>query len=408
MAEPAVDRTNETFGITVPMAFVNIAKPTGPHSYYEMTTRWKESPAETENTLIYDVRLVPLNGKLFFDARFVSIREKDKQLNRGDEFDMTASPGHVLGQIWIQPEFVRFSILNSEWINKNWPEELREVNSVGQYSDMIALLNSTASLREELSRNAGSEDLFRSGFYLCREGADCGRLAIEDQLARTPDDTDALEDAIEFYKVRGNFSKAIAAQRHEMEVKTAPNETEAFNNQISLAELLLCNREYESARNIAKQIKGPSSSGQYPQVELLVRSYFLEGEYNKTVETAKEIKENDQKSGHVIALAYFALSRLGRGKEAEDYLREETSSFKGPANEQLLLLYLSGRLRSDPHSKPLEISPYYDALLAIRDGKPETARSFLKEQIVPGNEKDDVDRVGAQIELERLGPPSPK
>jgi predicted Zn-dependent protease len=102
-----------------------------------------------------------------------------------------------------------------------------------------------------------------------------------------------------------------------------------------------------------------------------------------------------------ILLSHFACVRLGRAKEAEAYLRAAPESFKGPADERLLLLEACGRVTNTWPSKDSSRSQYYRALTNLKDGKTDEGRKRLKD-LAKTQPKDDVLGVAAQIELERL------
>ena len=97
----------------------------------EMWLRWKVTPAEKPNAAYstysaefrlakrdreegdvatnYDVRLVAIGDKLFFDAEF---RNHTKgQLSIGSLDVLGLVPAHIVGRIWVQQDFLRLAFL---------------------------------------------------------------------------------------------------------------------------------------------------------------------------------------------------------------------------------------------------------------------------------------------------------
>jgi hypothetical protein len=135
----------------------------------------------------------------------------------------------------------------------------------------------------------------------------------------------------------------------------------------------------------------------------MVRSHFLQGNYAGTVQAAKFLEAPaNLSSADPIILSYFALNRLGRVKEAESYLREQANTFVGPAQEQLFLLGILGRVTDSlSSSEDQGRSTYYYALNRLRNGDLEHGRDHLWD-LAKMRLKDDLIGLAAQIELERL------
>jgi hypothetical protein len=92
-----------------------------------------------------------------------------------------------------------------------------------------------------------------SPFSLCRPGPDCDARAIDDQLTRTPDNIDVLAVAVNFNSKRGNIARAIALQRHKIELHP-----DRVADQFEIGRLLLLNREFDGARRALAVAKEPS------------------------------------------------------------------------------------------------------------------------------------------------------
>jgi Flp pilus assembly protein TadD len=297
---------------------------------------------------------------------------------------------------------VRFGPLESDWVEKNWPADFLAMSKAGTYSRVDILTNQTKDLRDLLSQNAGSTEAFGFASYLCRPGADCDARAIQDQLARTPDNRDALTGSVKFYAKRGNFARAIVLQRH----KIALGSDEA-TDQLELGRLLLLTRDFDGARRVLATAKEQSDTASAIKV-LAVRAYFLEGDYAGTVQAAKSLEASGKLvSADPIILSYFALHRLGRVEEAESYLQQHAATLVGPAEEHLLLLEVSGRVTDSWASKDWTRSTYYYALNALKNKNLNEGREHLRD-LARMRPKDDLIGLAAQVELERLPSPASK
>ena len=385
----------------------SIARSEGAYAAYTVVFHGKDEPSDKqEESTEYDFRLVPLEGHLFFDAVFNERRENAKQLARRDMPDMAAIPGHLLGQVWIEPAFVRVAPLDQDWVTANWPEKEIIAHTGDREAGVIVLTNTTPDLRDLLAQNAHSA-AFRFPFYLCRAGADCTKLAVDDQLARTPDDAGAAHEGVTFYAKRGDFPRAVTLQHRLVEIERPENETLASQQQYELAKLLLLNLEFANARGALQGIKVQPSFGRPSPAELVVSSYFLEGSYARTAEAAKAISPEELTTADSIILGYFALQRLGKARDAESFLTEQTAAFRGDTEEHLFLLKLAGRLTSVEWRKDLDRDRYYRALSALQAGKTGEAVPLLQQQIA-ADSKDSLWRLAAEIELERLSKSNPK
>jgi tetratricopeptide (TPR) repeat protein len=344
----------------------------------------------------FDFSLVSLGTATFFDARFAESKEKEKHISLGEIAGKGIIPVHLLGQVWVQQDFVRFTLLQSDWVEKSWPGNSLLISEGEKYGKVDVLTNPTPDLRDLFSRNAGSPDAFSAPLFLCRAGADCDSRAMEDQLTRTPNSQDVLAGAVKFYAKRGDLARAISLQRHKIRL-----DSDAAEDQFTLGQLLLLTRDFDGARNALATAKEPSER---PSItELVVRSHFLQGNYAGTVQAAKSLDAPANLiSADPIILKYFALNRLGRVKEAESYLRAQAGTFVGPAQEQLYLLEILGRVTDSllSYEDPGR-STYYYALDRLRNGDVDHCRSHLQD-LVKVHPKNDLIGLAAQIELERL------
>jgi tetratricopeptide (TPR) repeat protein len=218
---------------------------------------------------------------------------------------------------------------------------------------------------------------------------------MADQLTRRPNSQDVLAVAVEFYAKRADFARAISLQRHKIEL-----DSDAAADQFTLGRLLMLTRDFDGARSALVVAKEPAER---PSIkELVVRSHFLQGNYARAVQAAKSWDAPANLSSvDPIILSYFALNRLGRVKEAESYLREQASTFVGPAQEQLFLLGIIGRVTDSLSSEDQGRSTYYYALNRLRKGDLEHCRGHLQD-LAKMRPKDDLIGLAAQIELERL------
>ena len=358
-----------------------------------------DSGAKGYETRKYQVRLVELNGATFFDARFLELQSKEKHFELSDFADEGVAPAHLIGEVWIRPDLVRFSLLSAEWVDKNWPEAFLTKTSNGtRYGNVDVLTNPTDSLRNSVSRATGVDEAFSFPFYLCRPNTDCDEMAAVDELGRKPDDREVLEGVAEFYSKRGDFSKAAALQKHAVEVGTDPEarKTAEFKS----GTYLLLMRDFAGARRalgLAKEAEKP------PSIEaLVVESYFLEGDYQAAIKAAKLLPSaTELRSADPILLSYFAQHRLGKHKEAEAYLQQQVATFAGPAAEHLYLLQVMGRVTDSWDGRDLKRTAYYGALNRIREGETDAGIAQLQ-NVLTMRPLNDLVGVAARMELDRL------
>jgi hypothetical protein len=169
-----------------------------------------DDPKKTEEkeTYKYDFHLVPIGGKVYFDAEFSEATRGQSKLSREELSYPLVAPANFLGRLSVEPDFLRVEVLNPDWIDKNVPEAGRERASIDRYTDVVTLTGSTDELRELVLRNAESQAFFPVG-YLCRPGKDCAALAIDDVVHRWPNEKEMLEGAVAFWAHRKNYDRAL-------------------------------------------------------------------------------------------------------------------------------------------------------------------------------------------------------
>ena len=388
-------------------------KPGEPYSYYSVEFRpVKPDPAKGGEVSSYDVRLVAVGDKLFFDAKFR--RHTEGKMDVGPSDVLGLVPAHVVGRIWVQQDFLRIALLEPEWIEKNAPASFQE-----KYVDDGIIVGSTQELRDLLIRNADNQKALPYIAYLYRPGTDCSTRAAEDALARSPDDDQVLEGASQFFFARHNYARAATLRRHRVEL-----DPKDFTRHTELSDALLFSRDFAGARRELAEVQ-ELTLGEHPKPtgydaqsayvrasEDIVWSYFLEGKYAEAVSAAKGCKPGEKHySVSPVLLSYFSLLRLGRREAAESLLKDESARFKGSAEEHALLLDAEGRVSdgfpcSDPKSEALRRASFFGGLRDIVIGRPDTARVHLG--YAASEDGSSVIALAARIELERLEPKAKK
>jgi hypothetical protein len=381
----------------------------------------KPDSGKEEEVSSYNVRLVPIGDKLFFDADFRNGSQGNHAVGRSDFLGLT--PAHVVGRMWVQQDFLRVALLEGDWVKDNSPETFREIVNYSKYSDDVTITGSTKELREFLVRNADNEKALADVVYLCRPGTDCATRAAEDALARSPDADQVLEKASQFFFARHNYARAATLRWHRVELDPMD-----ITRHSDLSDTLLCSRDFAGARRELAQVqelalrgnaKPPDYNAQsiYARAnEDVVWSYFLEGKYADAVSAAvnatKSCKPGEKPcSVSPILLSYFSLLRLGRREVAESLLKDESARFRGSAEEHALLLNAEGRVSesfpySDSKSEELQRYSFFGGLRDVAIGRPDTAKVHLG--FAASEDSTSVIALAARIELERLDPKAKK
>jgi len=387
----------------------------------------KPDPQKGEEVSKYSIRLVSIGDKLFFDGQLVEWVEG--QNRDGGDYPGLA-PAHIIGGIWVHPDYLRMAFLDSEWIEKHSPASFQESVGHGQGEDLAIITASTQEVRDFLVRAQDEEGAMFS-MYLCRAGVDCPMRWAEDEISRLPKDEDRrdeiLKQAALVFLAGENYDRSIQLQRRRLESK--PEDSSVRDD---LARALLFNKDFRAARGefaaIQKsaQQKSASVTTDSDRDSLVgvaadaaagtVWSYFIEGDYAGAVKAFANYKgRRGFLSANPILLNYFSLRRLGKRAEAEAMLKEQSGKYKGPQADQLLLLDVQGRLverggesPEQPKGDALQRFDFYWALRWIDAGDTEAARSNLQSALaVADAPKDGLPALAAKVELERLGP-SPK
>ena len=402
------------------------------HNTYDVEFRpVKPDPQKGDEVSRYDLRLVAIGDKLFFDGLF-SEQSKGQVTTRSSEL-LGLAPAHVIGGIWAHPDYLRIAFLDSEWAAKHSPASFYETEGHGEGEDLVIITASTQEVRDFLVRAQDDEEAMFS-IYLCRPGVDCAMRWAEDELSRLPrykdeDKRDGLLSEMgQFFLARGNYDRAVEMRRHRVELK--PHDSSLHED---LGRALLFKRDFRAARvefaaaesagadelksNPWKDwdlIKNISEGATSQDAEGIVWSYFIEGDYSGAVASFGNYKGGDGfLSANPILLSYFALQRLGKRAEADVLLKERSAKFRGRPDDHLLLLSLQGRV-IEPDAvlgwQPtkgdvLQRFYFYRALQSIDSGDTESGRSNLQYALaVSDAPKDGLPALAAKIELERLGP----
>jgi len=160
----------------------------------------KPDPGKGDQVFSYDVRLVAIGGKLFFDADFVGV--VDGQAKIGPEDYPGLVGGHLIGRVWVHSDYLRVALLDSEWMKDNSPDTFQELKG-----DNAIITASTQELRDFLLRNSDNQEAMGLNLYLCHLGTDCAVRAFDDLISIHPRDDDLLKQAGHVFLGRGNYPK---------------------------------------------------------------------------------------------------------------------------------------------------------------------------------------------------------
>lgn len=372
--------------------------------------RKKEEDKDQEERSIYQVCLVTLDGKMYFDHE---LREQNvgRQMIRVKDLTPNIATVHVVGRVWAQKDLLRFTRLNNEWIKKNQPEELRM-----SLASSLVFTGSTQQLRDIMARHGEDPGAMSSAWYLCRPAAaDCGLQVVEDELAREPQDTSVLQGAARFYAGREEYDKTIAllSKRAELAsaeaaaatkeyVDAARQEAASARSEVGAARLL--KRDFSGARAEFAATAKPDTIDQLGNDFFTATSYFMEGKYPEAHRSLGRLPQ--AASAWAVMLDYAAQARMGRGKQAESFFADRMARFAGEDWEHLLLLRAAGRVRdfSPDRFTQDELDrgdgAFY-AVVRLAKGDRQQTRQAL-EATVARVDKGSLVYVGAKIELERL------
>jgi tetratricopeptide (TPR) repeat protein len=361
---------------------------------------------ETETK--YHVRLLPVENKLFFDAEFQSEKFGPREIEpQGMSVGVVSA--HVVGRVWIEQDFLRIALLDSEWVMKNIPEVLW-VRKYGGDVQIAAITAPADDVRALLVREADNRDAFNVALYFCRPGVSCAAKAVEDELARYPKDAQTIEEAASLYLRQGSYARAVELRRRRVELE--PKQISMYDD---LGSALVLNRDFEAARRefvAAEQLK-PSKGAYTPSSWNMTWSFFLEGKYEDAVKASADYLSLKYTYSDIILIDYFALLRLGRTTEAQAFLEKRTASFQGSWEEHFLLLEFQNRLSGEPPEPPNPFSrgefdfrrSLFRAMQWAANGDKAKAVAALQKLVKTGD-KESFLYLTAQIELERLDQPA--
>jgi hypothetical protein len=386
----------------------------------------KPDPKKGEEVSEYYIRLVSIGDKLFFDGQFWE-QSEGQVTTRSDEFYGLA-PAHIIGGIWVHPDYLRMTFVDSEWTEKHSPDSFHEAAGHGEGDNLAVITASTQEVRDFLVRAQDEEGAILS-MYLCRAGVDCAMRWAEDELSRLPKDEERRDEILKkaalFFLVGGNYDRSLQLQRRRLESK--PEDSTVRED---IGRTLLFNKDFQVARSEFAAIqksaeqKFASATKDWERdeeeraaaeaAEGVVWSYFIEGDHAGAVTAFANYKgANGFFSVNPILLSYFSLRRLGNPRKAEAFLKEQSGKFKGPADDHLLLLDVQNKLIEPgalgwhpDKGDNLQRFYFYRALGWVASGDVDSARSNLQSALgVADAPKDSLAGLAAKVELERLGPP---
>lgn len=79
--------------------------------------RWKGEDKDVD--VIFDLSLVQIDKKLFFDAAF---QQAETKQGRETVYDMGVLPIHFIGRVWIDEKSLRLGLLKYEWLQQKVQE----------------------------------------------------------------------------------------------------------------------------------------------------------------------------------------------------------------------------------------------------------------------------------------------
>ena len=347
----------------------------------------KDSPDKVDR---YRVSLVPLGDKTFIDAELIE-RTTEKGTIGQDDIKQGMIAVHLLGRIWIAPDYLRVSLVDSSWVKANTPEDYRAM-----YGGTAVMVSPAAEVRKFFTQHADEKGMFMQPLFFCRPGTDCPMHVADDLLVREPNDPDVLQKVARILMARHQYKKATALLRHRVELQ--PEESDAH---AELALSLANERDFKGAETELEAVSRlTTDAGDKTSVQQMIcAAHFLDGSY----EQAATICSADSRSAIAILFNYYSLLRLGRRKQAVAFLTKASAQFSGSAQDQILLLDAQGRIEDINNaiksSEDKAIFFYFEGLSAIAKGDSKTAHERLKTSLEAG---DDLTSLPAKVELERM------
>ena len=369
-----------------------------PGIYDVEVRRGGEKPDEPVITTRYDVQLVSLNGKLFFDADFSQV-SKGADVSTREGLELGTIPVHVPGRLTIASDMLVVQFLGSSWINENTPESFQKYVSLGGKTDVAVITASTQELRDFFAKQADNLEALSYVRYLCRPATDCIAKGYEYALRRNPKDADSLDGLIGHSLRSGHYGRAAELLKVDSEMK--PTDPSVRN---ALGTALLMDRKYEAARSaftVALELEPENLEA----LQGIGWSYFLDGDFARAAATFRRaLVSSGNISAEPALLAYAALRRSGKAVEADALLAKEIAEFEGSPEDHLLLLLYAGRTNSFPDeisTRPADKARHH--LLAAEGSLSKGALPMqdLWSCILAGG-KDNLYSVIARLELEKL------
>jgi hypothetical protein len=107
-----------------------------------------------------------MGDKRFFDADFVEAMEGQVKIGSEDYPGLVA--GHLIGRIWVHPDYLRIALLDSGWMKENSPDSFQELKG-----DNAIITASTQEVRDLLLRNSDNEEAMGLFLFLPPRGGLC-------------------------------------------------------------------------------------------------------------------------------------------------------------------------------------------------------------------------------------------
>ena len=372
----------------------------------EMVSDADRDPAEQVATQ-YNVRLVPIEGKLFFDGEFQKGGQSPNGIDR-QQLPLGIVPAHMIGRVLVEPDFLVTALPDSSWVRDNTPEAFREFMDIGHDTEVSVITGTTQELRHFMVQQADNGDCFGYVTFLCRPEADCVAASYEYILKKNPNDEDSARGLISHYLENGNYGRAVELLRKDAE--SAPQD---ISRGKALGSALLLNRDYAEAKREFSRAQQMQPDDAELQLDI-GWSYFLESNYDKAAEAfQKAMALPGGQTANAPLLAYVSLKRSGKSAVAEALLSKEIASFTGDADDQMLLLFFGGRITTGSYRIAEEAqdrsrTEFFLGEQSLAVGNFDLAPLDLW-RCVERAKKDALYGAAARVELERLsGPDQPK
>ncbi len=128
---------------------------TGEKSYQ---LRWKEKDKEVE--MVFDLSLLEIDNKLFFDAAFKHVETKP---DRESAYDLGVVPIHFIGRVWVEGSSMRVSLLEYKWLQQKVKDRQVNLAYVEHHEtdeDLILFTAKAEDIRAFLREHAKDEGAF--------------------------------------------------------------------------------------------------------------------------------------------------------------------------------------------------------------------------------------------------------